>query len=263
MLLALLMLMGQRPLVLDSPRQTVGGNFPHIRVTLPGTQEVATLEYEGWVETALGNAQAESLDLNLVKTNGFELTRLPTLDNRIRIRASQTGVGPLEFPTPALKWKMPGSGWEEFTWNDFLRLKAEHSSAGPGAGHVSQPKITVTTLLIALGIIATTCVVIVLLFPGRPALVRLLENPETSNKEYWNIVYTEWRLELAKLIPIQPGSTPRDYGRLWEEAGFADPDTVLQLGLELERFRFQTHAPDLGEREEWIRKARGWMRRKS
>ena len=43
MLLALLMLMGQRPLVLDSPRQTVGGNFPHIRVTLPGTHEVATL----------------------------------------------------------------------------------------------------------------------------------------------------------------------------------------------------------------------------
>ena len=261
MLLALCLLLGQRPLIVETAGPSRNGFVPHLRVTLDGATAPARVEYEVWLEAPPGAlTQDGNLELVLAQTDRFQVTRLTPSGNHQRWRITQSADGPLDIPVPTARWKAPDGSWQEHTWPDPLSLHTRLDEAEkPSQTSIRQPQITPTAILIALGIIVPAILFTTGLSFGKPVgLERLLANPKLDSS-WWTAVHRQWHAFLAESIEVQPGTGPLELVRRWEQASLPEPGSLLELSRGLEEFRFQPCPPDLTTCQAWITKAREWI----
>lgn len=261
MLLALFLLFGQRPLTVELVGPEKIGTIPHLRVILVNASPPATLEYEVWVESSQGPLAPEgNVELVLANAEGFDATPLPASGKHLRWRIAQKTEGSKDIPAPTVRWKGTDSTWHEHSWPDPLSLHASFTEAEdqPKAG-IGQPRITLNSILIALGTVLAIILFTAWLSFRNPAeLARLLDHPE-PNSAWWNALHRLWHEFLAQKIEILPGTGPSDLVARWEQAGLPEPQTLLRLTRALEEFRFQPRPPDEDTRQAWIGDARAWI----
>lgn len=263
MLVTLLLLLGQKPLVLESPQQSVDGDRPRIRLVVPGQQSPPTLEFEGRVESP---EPPHALEFSLEGV-GFEWTTLPGGQNLVRIRAIQTQPGNLPPPTPSLLWKKKGETvWRKFTWRDPLSFPKASPYPGPEKSspeiskdfwHWICPPAPGFWMLTGLALLAS--LLAVLAFRAKPSLSTLLNRPDPVNSMWWEKVHTEFRHWLGTRVHAHPGSTPEDFEQLWKGEALPHPDQMLDLARRLDAIRFQPAPIDADQAEAWIRDAKDWL----